>query len=34
MDALREAVFFLRRVYGIAEGTVELRVPGAEPSAV
>jgi dienelactone hydrolase len=34
MDAFREAVFFLRRVYGIEEGSVELRTPGAEPSAV
>jgi dipeptidyl aminopeptidase/acylaminoacyl peptidase len=29
MDAFREAVLFIRRVYGIPDGTVEPRIPGA-----
>jgi len=33
-DAFREAVLFLRRVYGLPAGSIEPRVPGAAPIPV
>jgi hypothetical protein len=34
MDAFREAVMFIRRVYDLPAEGVELRTPGAMPSAL